>query len=286
MKPLISVGMPVYNCEKTIKASVNSILNQTYNNWELILIDDGSQDQTLSILKSFNDPRIKIFADGINKNLPNRLNEAISLSTGKYFARMDGDDISYPKRFEAQVDYLEKHSEVDLLSTNIVVIDENNQAIGGFCSTESHKEICRRPWAGFPMTHPTWMGKIEWFRTHQYKPQAIRTEDTDLLLRTYDISCFAQLPEFMLGYRVNSLSLRKILPGRYYTSLSLLEKAFASKKYLYALGVIEQAAKAVVDILAITTGLNFKILKHRVGAPLTEAEQAQWQKIWQECNHD
>jgi glycosyltransferase involved in cell wall biosynthesis len=285
-KVLVSVGMPVYNCEKTIKASVKSILNQTYDNWELIAIDDGSKDQTLSILKSFTDSRIKIFSDGVNKNLPNRLNEAISLSKGKYFARMDGDDIAYPERFQAQVKYLEKHPEVDLLSTNIVVIDQNNHATGGFISVQSHEEICRRPWAGFPMTHPTWMGRLEWFRTHQYRPQAIRTEDTDLLLRTYDISRFAQLPEVMLGYRVDSLSLKKILPGRYYTSLSLLEKAFVGKKYLYALGVIEQAAKAAVDIFAITTGLNFKLLKHRVGEPLTEAEQAQWQKIWEQCNHD
>ena len=283
-KPLVSIGMPIYNCQETIAASVNSILNQTYDNWELILIDDGSKDRTLTVVKSFNDSRIKVISDGVNKNLPNRLNEAISLSKGKYFARMDGDDVSYPERIAAQVDYLENHPEVDLLATNIVVIDRHNNAVGGFAPIESHEEICRRPWAGFPMTHPTWMGKLDWFRAHRYRPQAIRTEDTDLMLRTFDTSRFARLPEVMLGYRVDSLSLKKILPGRYYTSLSLIDKALTSKKYLFALGVIEQAAKAAVDILAISTGLNFKILKHRVGETLSEAEQDKWQQVWHDCN--
>ena len=285
-KPLVSIGMPVYNCQETIKVSINSILLQTYENWELILIDDGSRDDTLSILQNYCDPRIKVLSDGVNKNLPNRLNEAISLSRGKYFARMDGDDIAYPERLAAQVEYLENHPEVDLLATNIIAIDENNHPTGGFAPIESHEEICRRPWAGFPMTHPTWMGRLEWFRTHKYRPEALRTEDTDLMLRTFDTSRFAKLPEVMLGYRVGSLSLKKILPGRYYTSVSLINKALNSKKYLYALGVIEQAAKAAVDIFAVGTGLNFKLLKHRVGKPISMAEQVKWQSVWEQCNRE
>ena len=178
------------------------------------------------------------------------------------------------------------HPEVDLLATNIIAIDENNHPTGGFAPIESHEEICRRPWAGFPMTHPTWMGRLEWFRTHKYRPEALRTEDTDLMLRTFDTSRFAKLPEVMLGYRVGSLSLKKILPGRYYTSVSLINKALNSKKYLYALGVIEQAAKAAVDIFAIGTGLNFKLLKHRVGKPISKAEQVKWQSVWEQCNRE
>ncbi|MEL6495748.1 MAG: glycosyltransferase family 2 protein [Cyanobacteria bacterium J06623_7] len=284
MKPLVSIGMPIYNCQNTIRAAVNSILNQTYDNWELILIDDGSQDDTLAIASSFNDPRIKVITDGTNLNLPNRLNQAIDLSQGKYFARMDGDDISYPERLAAQVAYLENHPEVDLLATNIIAIDNDSNPTGTFPAIESHEEICRRPWAGFPMTHPTWMGRLSWFQTHRYRPEALRTEDTDLMIRTFDNSRFAKLPEVMLGYRVGTLSLKKILPGRYYTSVSLVQKALNSKKYLFALGVIEQAAKAAVDIVAIGTGLNFKLLKHRVGIPLSEVEQSKWRSIWEQCN--
>lgn len=284
MNPLVSIGMPVFNCETTVSSAVKSILNQTYHNWELILIDDGSKDSTLSIIKSFKDPRIKIIADGLNQNLPKRLNQAIALSRGKYFARMDGDDIAYPKRIQAQVEYLENNPDIDLLGTNIIVIDKDSNPIGSFSSICSHAEICRRPRAGFLIVHPTWMGKIDWFRNHQYRSKAIRTEDTDLLLRTYQKSKFARLPDILLGYRVDSLSLKKIIPGRYYTSISLIEKAFADKNYFLLFGVIEQLAKALVDVFAITTGLNLKLLRHRAGTPVNQTELVRWQQIWTKCN--
>ena len=109
MSPLVSIGISVYNCQATIGSAFRSILNQTYENWELILIDDGSQDDTLTIIKQFNDDRIRIYSDGRNRGLPGRLNEAVALSQGKYFARMDGDDICYPTRLASQVDFLEKN---------------------------------------------------------------------------------------------------------------------------------------------------------------------------------
>jgi glycosyltransferase involved in cell wall biosynthesis len=93
MQPLVSIGMPVFNCERTLSTAIQSILNQTYANWELIIIDDGSKDKTLEIAKSFRDPRIEVINDGQNQRLPIRLNQAIALSRGKYFARMDGDDV-------------------------------------------------------------------------------------------------------------------------------------------------------------------------------------------------
>ncbi len=96
VSPLVSIGMPVFNCEKTLRATVASILNQDYGNWELIIIDDGSSDMTLDTARSFTDPRIRVVPGAGNLCLPARLNEAVGLSRGKYFARMDGDDISYP----------------------------------------------------------------------------------------------------------------------------------------------------------------------------------------------
>lgn len=94
MDPLVSTGMPVFNCQQTLNTAVQSILNQTYSNWKLIMIDDGFQDRTLDIAHSFHDPRIKVVSGGQNQQLPIRLNQAIALSRGKCFARMDGDDVS------------------------------------------------------------------------------------------------------------------------------------------------------------------------------------------------
>ncbi|AFY86731.1 hypothetical protein DSM107010_36680 [Chroococcidiopsis cubana SAG 39.79] len=283
MKPLVSIGMPVFNCEQVLTSAVNSIVNQTYQNWELILIDDGSKDKTLEVANSFSDPRIKVISDGLNLKLPRRLNQAISLSKGKYFARMDGDDISYRERLQLQVEYLEKHPKVDVLGTQILVFDGEGNPRGKSVSKVSHVEICSRPWAGFSLAHPTWMGRTEWFRKNQYRTRAIRMEDYDLLLRTYNISCFACLPNILLGYRIESLSLKKILTARYNISTALLEKAFTEQKYLFAFGVVEQGFKALVDTFAITTSLNFQILRHRIGETLDESELVQWQQVFAEC---
>lgn len=96
--PLVSVILPVYNGGKDLGAAIQSIINQTYENWELILMDDGSKDGSLERMQKFKDPRIKLFSDGVNKGLSRRLNEAVSQTTGTYIARMDADDIAFPKR--------------------------------------------------------------------------------------------------------------------------------------------------------------------------------------------
>jgi glycosyltransferase involved in cell wall biosynthesis len=285
MQPLVSIGMPIFNCETTLRSAVNSILNQTYSNWELILIDDGSNDKTLEIANSFNDSRIKVIADRLNLKLPTRLNQAIDLSKGKYFARMDGDDISYPQRLEIQVDYLENHPEIDLLGTGIIIFDRHGNPRGKYSQEKSHAEICSRPWANFGMAHPTWMGKLKWFRKYQYRAKAIRMEDQDILLRSYKNSNFAIVPDILLGYCIESLSLKKTLSSRYHHSLILLEEALAEKDFLFAYGALEQGVKALVDIFAISTGLNFQILKHRAGIPIDETDLIDWQRVWSQSNN-
>lgn len=284
MQPLVSIGMPIFNCEKTLVSAVQSILNQSYSNWELFLIDDGSTDRTLDIAKSFKDSRIKVVADGLNQQLSIRLNEAICMSKGKYFARMDGDDISYPERLQIQVDYLEKHPEIDLLGTGMIVFGKNGYSNGKFSETKTHTELCETPWDSIGMSHPTWMGKREWFENFQYRPQAIRIEDQDILLRSYQTSRFAVIPNVLLGYRVESVSLKKTLLSRYYHGVILLQKAVIDNNLLFAYGALKQSAKALVDIFAVVTGLNLKILKHRLGSNQLEMEEKDnWQQIWSRC---
>lgn len=288
MKPLVSIAMPVFNCEKTLKAAVHSILNQTYQNWELLLIDDGSKDNTLEIATNFKDPRIRVIADGLNQKLQRRLNQAIALSKGKYFARMDGDDIAYPERLKSQVEYLEEHPEIDLLGTRYLVFDGQGNPMGiSQGNLLEHNEICHRPRAGFKILHPTWMGKLEWFRTYQYRTWVTRAEDYEILLRSYQSSHFACLSDILLAYRVANLSLKKSLLSRYNLSIILLEKAWTEKKYGWTWGVIEQLAKASVDAVAMSTGLNFKLLRHRTGNyPVSPKELRQWKQIWEQCNTD
>jgi hypothetical protein len=199
---------------------------------------------------------------------------------------MDGDDISYPERLQLQVEYLEKHPEIDLLGTGMIIFDKDGNPRGKTSPKETHVEICCFPWTGFGMGHPTWIGKIDWFRNHQYQENAIRMEDYELLLRTYKTSTFACLPNILLGYRVESLSLKNILKARYYNSITLSKKVFSYKDYMFTYGVLEQIAKALVDIFAITTGLDFKILKHRAGCLVERVELIKWRQVWTQCNNE
>lgn len=124
------------------------------------------------------------------------------------------------------------------------------------------------------------MGKTEWFRQHRYRADAVRCEDQDLLLRTHENSRFAALPEIVLGYREEELSLKKILTGRRYFLRSVVREATAKRKYAMAVAaILEQSAKGMVDCAAIGTGLNYRILRHRA-SPVDAGMRARWAEVW------
>jgi glycosyltransferase involved in cell wall biosynthesis len=201
--PLVTVAMPIYNAGKHLRQAVMSIVRQTFTDWELLIIDDGSTDNAIEAIADIQDARVRILCDGKNKGLAARLNEAIDLARGRYLARMDQDDVSYPERFMWQVAELEASSQLDLVATRAITIDENDNATGMFPYRLSHNEICARPWMGFYLPHPTWMGRIEWFGAHRYaEPAPYFCEDQELLLRSYGTSRFATLDKILFAYRV------------------------------------------------------------------------------------
>lgn len=205
--PLVTVAISVFNGGDLLTLSIRSVLNQSWTNWELILLDDGSTDGSIDRLECLCDPRITVVRDGFNRGLGARLNQAISLASGKYFARMDHDDICHPERFKYQVEYLEAHEEVDLLAVRCITIDDSDCIVGALPYAEEHAEICRRPWQGFYMAHPTWMGKTRWFKEHGYQaPAPYCCEDQELLLRAYETSCYHALENSLLAYRVRSFT--------------------------------------------------------------------------------
>jgi glycosyltransferase involved in cell wall biosynthesis len=203
LQPLITVALPVFNGGDFLEHAVRSILNQTWKNWELLIIDDGSTDGAIDRLPFLPDARISVIRDGQNRGLAARLNQAILLANGKYFARMDHDDICYPERFFLQLEYLEQHQEVDLLSTKCIEMREDGAIKGPWPFAKTHAVICRRPWLGFYMPHPSWMGRIEWFRKNLYKePAPYCCEDQELLLRAHAKSHYDALDCVLLAYRV------------------------------------------------------------------------------------
>lgn len=127
-KDLISVIMAVYNCAPTLREAIDSILNQTYTNWEFIICDDCSTDNTMEIVREYEakfPDKFKVIQNEVNSKLSFSLNHCLEYAQGEFIARMDGDDISVPSRFETQVNYLKEHSDVDLCSTLVQRFDEN-----------------------------------------------------------------------------------------------------------------------------------------------------------------
>jgi glycosyltransferase involved in cell wall biosynthesis len=284
--PLISIAMPAFNCEATLAVAIRSILSQTYENWELLVMEDGSSDRTLQIAQGFSEPRIRLLHDGLHRGLVHRLNEAVALSRGKYFARMDADDVSYPERTERQVEYLNQHPDIDLLGCGMLVFHDAGVARGCRVGPQTHETICRRPTDGFGIGHPTWMGRTKWFRAHPYNPKAIRSEDQVLLLHTFANSRFACLPEILCGYREDRLLLRKTLVGRYGFAKEGAKEFVNHRRYFTAIGaVLKQFAKAHVDVVAVLTGLDYRVLAHRA-RPLRADDLRRWTEVWSELQHE
>lgn len=128
--PKISIIMGVYNCESTLEEALHSILNQTYQDFELIICEDGSSDNTLAITRKMEKEypdKIKLIVNEKNRGLNYSLNRALELANGEYIARMDGDDLSHPERLEKQLNFLETNSEYAIVSSQIIYFDEDGE---------------------------------------------------------------------------------------------------------------------------------------------------------------
>lgn len=233
--PLVSVLLPVFNGGKYLQAAVQSIIQQTYQNWELFILDDGSSDGAVDELRDLIlDDRIKIYSDGFNYGLSQRLNQGIKLSKGKYIARMDADDFSFPNRFQIQIDFLENHPKIDLLGTRAVVFRNQNPMIVGLLPyRQFHNELLEAPWRGIPLPHPTWMGKREWFLANQYSlPEVKRAEDQDLLLKASKDSVYHCLPNVLLAYRQAIFDVKKTRIARFSMASFQVKYFFKNQEYL------------------------------------------------------
>jgi len=215
--PRVSIILPVFNGGATLLSAVKSVVDQSYLDWELIIVDDGSTDDCVNPITQLNDLRIRVYSDGLRKGLAARLNEGIDWSSGLYIARMDADDLCFSDRIQKQVDYLDAHQEIDLVATKAVGFSmrETGLSFGVLPYREKHEELSRSPWGGIYMPHPSWMGRAAWFRKYRYRmPEVLRAEDQELLLRAMPESRYYCLPEILLAYRQGSLQLQKSLLTR------------------------------------------------------------------------
>jgi glycosyltransferase involved in cell wall biosynthesis len=240
--------------------AILSVLRQSVADFELIVIDDGSSDKTIDILSSFYDQRLSVIRNDKNLGLAASLNKGILLARGRYIARMDADDICFPRRLEVQLNFLKKNPTVDLVASRALVFNDNDYGLIGLLPYKpSHFSIVSSPWKSLPMPHPSWMGRAEWFKRYLYKsPEVVRAEDQELLLRSMVESKFHVLPDVLLAYRQSSFNFRKTLTAR----VSLLKVQLSifnqRKQYGFLLAsLLFFSLKLLIDFFAVLPKFNW-----------------------------
>ena len=202
----VSVVMSVFNAERFLGESIESILAQSFEECELIAIDDGSTDASSEILNRYarEDGRVRVVRRS-HEGLPESLNFGCALAEGKYIARMDGDDIALPARFERQVDFLDRHPEVAILGTQLERIREDGTRIDVTNVPLEHAEIAANMQKFCCMHHPTVMMRAAAVRALGGYREAFHTaEDHDLWLRAAERFELANLSEILLRYRIHT----------------------------------------------------------------------------------
>lgn len=206
--PLVSVIMPVYNGEKYLREAVDSILAQTFIDFEFIIIDDGSTDATAKILDSYADPRIIRINNRQNVGISTSSNDGIALAKGEYIARMDADDISLADRFEKQVAFLDHHLQIGVVGSSIKTINKQGQIIGSG-SLPTDPELME--WVllfGSPMAHPSVMMRTDLVKKiGGYSKEYPSAHDYDLFGRLSKHTKLANLSECLLLYRIHAESI-------------------------------------------------------------------------------
>ena len=265
----------------TVEAAVRSIVWQTYSDWELILIDDGSRDDGPTRVARVNEPRIRLIRHASSRGLPARLNEAINLARGEYIARMDADDICYPERLAEQVSQLRSNPDIDVVASQALAFRRRGEIIGVMRAPVRHEEIVARPYRGFSFAHPTWCGKASWFRKHLYDPTALTAQDWDLLIRSASFSRFAAADKILLGYRKERVRLAKSFDGRVIFSKAIWRDAKCSGRYAQAATEIAlHFARFGLEAAAITLGAEEWWLRQKLRSSLTPEQINRWQAVW------
>ncbi|MBK9168940.1 MAG: glycosyltransferase [Bryobacterales bacterium] len=190
----VTIAIPFANAASWLPGAIRSVFAQTFTDWELLLVDDGSTDGSLTTAKAVTDPRVCVISDGMNRGLSARLNQIAGLAQSPLLARMDADDLMHPQRLQRQIAYLSAHPETDLVCTAMAVLDGEDSVTGiryvspaGF----NRRTALRRS----ILTHATVTGRTDWFRQHRYNEALDRAEDQELWFRTVGQSSFAALDE-------------------------------------------------------------------------------------------
>ncbi|MBN1765533.1 MAG: glycosyltransferase family 2 protein [Sedimentisphaerales bacterium] len=260
--PLVSITSAFYNEEHYLLDMVKSVFAQTFTDWELILLDDGSTDRSLELAKSINDPRVRVYTNGTNIGRSKSLNKITTLARGKYIARFDADDMCGTTRIQREVDFLESHPEVDVVSCGAILLDSDDNPMGHRYAAPTHEEICRNPSRYIRMNHPGVLARKTWFENNPYDESISISVDANLWFRTYQHSTFANIPDTLFYYRFDkSFNLVKQFHSRKTNARYLFEHHKKDGHLGRAIAHwIFQYGKFITTVLMFATGLRKKLM--------------------------
>jgi glycosyltransferase involved in cell wall biosynthesis len=267
--PLVSVIIPTYNSSKYIKETLESILDQTYSNLEIVITDDASKDDTLDIVRGYEDSRIKILTNKKNLGISGNMNKGILSSKGKYIAIMDADDWSYPYRIEKQVKMMEENPNVVLCSGYMDMCDENLKFKHTRTYPTTNEEIRKVLLRYDPIAHPASMWRKETLlKTNLYPLYVNNTcHDYSLIFEISQYGEFQNIPESLIKYRIrkDSVTGKKVrqtqLFSTYFQIKAIVEygfkPTFGDKVFIF-LRTISAYVLPVQIQRAIANNFNYK----------------------------
>jgi glycosyltransferase EpsE len=211
----VSIVMAVFNESENVAIAIDSIINQSYKLWNLVIVDDGSTDDTAKIVQSYVDKHnnIELLINKTNRGLAYSLNKAISYSNSEYIARMDADDAALPNRLESQIKYFNEHSEIDVLGTGAEVVNINSSKSIVF-KPENHTTILSSIEKINPFFHSSVMMRRNFIESiGGYDIKCLRAQDYDLWLRGVDGFKYHNLQEVLMIYSSRNQTFKSIYYG-------------------------------------------------------------------------
>jgi len=199
--PKVTVLLSVYNGEKYLKEAIDSILNQTFKDFEFLIINDGSTDKSLQIINSYTDRRIKLINNKINIGLQKNLHKGINLAIGEYIARMDADDISLPERLKVQVEFMDKHPKIGICGTWVKKLGRSANFVSKYYSVPD--EVKASLLFNTSLAHPSVFIRKKFFIKYNlnYNQELNESEDYDLWTRCIDFFPISNINKILLYYR-------------------------------------------------------------------------------------
>jgi glycosyltransferase involved in cell wall biosynthesis len=250
---LVSVIIPVYNAGRFLDTAIKSILAQSFSDFELIAVNDGSTDQSASIIESYAncDSRVKLISRG-NTGIVRALEDGRAAATGEFIARMDADDWAAPSRFEAQLEVLRADSSLVALGSSVTFIDADGNAVER-CARACDPQAIRAAILngdGGALIHPAVMFRASAVNAvGGYRPAAQHVEDLDLYLRLDQIGLLSNVPQPLLHYRIHGKSINFTKNrGRHDRMLSVLQEAYAARGLRFDRGRFPDHSEQFTDL--------------------------------------